>query len=72
MTNSVSIPQDIHQIGTHTLRISTAAKAYRMPNVSIESAWLQIMALHNHLLVAAPNVYLMHFWAHDTPDRECL
>lgn len=30
---------------------------------------IQIMALHNHLLHAAPNLYFMHFWAHDAPDH---
>lgn len=30
---------------------------------------IQITALHNHLLHAAPNLYFMHFWAHDTSDR---
>ena len=30
---------------------------------------IQITALHNHLLHAVPNVYFMHFWAHDAPDR---
>jgi hypothetical protein len=30
---------------------------------------IQITALHNHLLHAAPNVYFMHFWAHDAPDH---
>ena len=30
---------------------------------------IQITALHNHLLHAAPNVYFMHFWAHDSTDH---
>jgi hypothetical protein len=30
---------------------------------------IQITALHNHLLHAAPNLYFMHFWAHDAPDH---
>jgi hypothetical protein len=30
---------------------------------------IQITALHNHLLHAAPNVYFMHFWAHEAPDH---
>ena len=30
---------------------------------------IQITALHNHLLHVAPNVYFMHFWAHDSTDH---
>ena len=30
---------------------------------------IQITALHNHLLHAEPQVYFMHFWAHDAADQ---
>ena len=29
---------------------------------------LQVTALHNHLVDLSPELYFMHFWAHDTVD----
>ena len=30
---------------------------------------IEVTALHNHLIHPSPDLYFMHFWAHDTPDR---
>ena len=30
---------------------------------------IQVTALHNHLVHSSPDLYFMHFWAHDSPDR---
>jgi hypothetical protein len=30
---------------------------------------IQITALHNHLVHSTPELYFMHFWAHDSPER---
>jgi hypothetical protein len=30
---------------------------------------IKVTALHNHLLQESPDLYFMHFWAHDTPDK---
>ncbi|WP_447986859.1 DUF1259 domain-containing protein [Nitrospira sp. Nam74] len=30
---------------------------------------IQVTALHNHLVHSSPDLYFMHFWAHDAPDR---
>jgi len=30
---------------------------------------IQVTALHNHLVHSSPDLYFMHFWAHDTSDR---
>lgn len=30
---------------------------------------IQVTALHNHLVHSSPDMYFMHFWAHDSPDR---
>jgi Domain of Unknown Function (DUF1259) len=28
-----------------------------------------VTALHNHMIDGSPDLYFMHFWAHDTPER---
>jgi hypothetical protein len=30
---------------------------------------IQITALHNHLILSTPELYFMHFWAHDSTER---
>ena len=30
---------------------------------------IEVTALHNHLVHPTPNLYFMHFWAHDTPEK---
>lgn len=30
---------------------------------------IDVTALHNHMIHGSPELYFMHFWAHDTPDR---
>jgi hypothetical protein len=30
---------------------------------------IHVTALHNHLVHSSPELYFMHFWAHDAPDR---
>lgn len=30
---------------------------------------IQVTALHNHMIHGSPELYFMHFWAHDTPAR---
>lgn len=30
---------------------------------------IEVTALHNHMIHGTPELYFMHFWAHDTPDR---
>ncbi|HEY3546335.1 MAG TPA: DUF1259 domain-containing protein [Propionicimonas sp.] len=30
---------------------------------------IAVTALHNHMVDGSPDLYFMHFWAHDTPDR---
>jgi hypothetical protein len=30
---------------------------------------IAVTALHNHMIDGSPDLYFMHFWAHDTPDR---
>jgi hypothetical protein len=30
---------------------------------------IEVTALHNHMIHGNPEVYFMHFWAHDTPER---
>jgi hypothetical protein len=30
---------------------------------------IEVTALHNHMIDGSPDLYFMHFWAHDTPER---
>jgi hypothetical protein len=30
---------------------------------------IEVTALHNHMIHGSPELYFMHFWAHDTPAR---
>lgn len=30
---------------------------------------IEVTALHNHMINGSPELYFMHFWAHDTPER---
>jgi hypothetical protein len=30
---------------------------------------IEVTALHNHMIHGNPELYFMHFWAHDTPER---
>ncbi len=30
---------------------------------------IDVTALHNHMIDGSPDLYFMHFWAHDTPER---
>jgi hypothetical protein len=30
---------------------------------------IKVTALHNHLLHDSPDLFFMHFWAHDTPEK---
>jgi hypothetical protein len=30
---------------------------------------IEVTALHNHMIHGSPELYFMHFWAHDTPER---
>ena len=30
---------------------------------------VEVTAIHNHMINGTPELYFMHFWAHDTPAR---
>jgi hypothetical protein len=30
---------------------------------------IEVTALHNHMIHGSPELYFMHFWANDTPQR---
>jgi hypothetical protein len=30
---------------------------------------IEVTALHNHMIHGSPELYFMHFWANDTPER---
>jgi hypothetical protein len=36
---------------------------------ALRTRGIEVTALHNHMIDASPDLYFMHFWAHDTPDR---
>jgi hypothetical protein len=48
--------------------VLTAEEVNRVARVLTERG-ITITALHNHLLDASPDLYFMHFWAHDTPEK---
>jgi len=48
--------------------VMTAEEVNRVAGTLTEHD-IQITALHNHLLHAAPTLYFMHFWAHDAPSH---
>ena len=36
---------------------------------TLEKHGIKVTALHNHLLHGSPNLFFMHFWAHDTAEK---
>jgi hypothetical protein len=36
---------------------------------ALRAADIDVTALHNHLLHGDPDLYFLHFWAHDTPEH---
>ena len=48
--------------------VLAASEVYRVAS-ALTRHGIQITALHNHLVRSSPELYFMHFWAHDAPDR---
>jgi hypothetical protein len=42
--------------------VNPAARALRTHGI-------EVTALHNHMMHGTPELYFMHFWAHDTAER---
>ena len=48
--------------------VLAASEVYRVAS-ALTRHGIQVTALHNHLVRSSPELYFMHFWAHDAPDR---